>query len=113
MGASFLFAASCCIRDCLDRASVPVQLHKGLLEQCKLSPSLFNQSNCHLQVGMSIAKLPEGFNPHRGIKKVFDSRQKMVESGEGIDWGFAEALAFGTLVSEGTSCLCRHWAVLL
>lgn len=50
---------------------------------------------------MAIAKLPTDFNPHRGIKKVFDSRQKMVESGEGIDWGFAEALAFGTLVSEG------------
>ena len=54
---------------------------------------------------MAIAKLPEDFNPHRGIKKVFDSRQKMVESGEGIDWGFAEALAFGTLVSEGSVAL--------
>ena len=26
----------------------------------------------------------------------------MVETGEGIDWAFAEALAFGSLVSEGT-----------
>ena len=50
---------------------------------------------------MSIAKLPTDFNPHKGIKKVFDSRKKMMETGEGIDWGFAEALAFGTLVSEG------------
>lgn len=25
----------------------------------------------------------------------------MVDSGEGIDWGMAEALAFGTLVAEG------------
>lgn len=113
MGAPFLLLARCCIRGCLNRASNPVHLHKGLLEQHMFPPSLFNQSNVHLQVGMSIAKLPEGFNPHRGIKKVFDSRQKMVESGEGIDWGFAEALAFGTLVSEGTSCLCRHWAVSL
>lgn len=52
---------------------------------------------------MSISSLPEGFNPHKGIKRVFDGRHKMVESGEGIDWGFAEALAFGTLVSEGGS----------
>ena len=50
---------------------------------------------------MSISELPEGFNPHKGIKRVFEGRRKMMESGEGIDWGFAEALAFGTLVSEG------------
>ena len=52
---------------------------------------------------MSISSLPEGFSPHKGIKRVFDGRHKMVESGEGVDWGFAEALAFGTLVSEGGS----------
>ena len=50
---------------------------------------------------MSISGLPEGFNPHKGIKRVFDGRRKAIESGEGVDWGFAEALAFGTLVSEG------------
>lgn len=54
-----------------------------------------------VQVGMSISGLPEGFNPHKGIKRVFDGRRKAIESGEGVDWGFAEALAFGTLVSEG------------
>ncbi|KAL0048536.1 hypothetical protein WJX82_005284 [Trebouxia sp. C0006] len=53
------------------------------------------------EVGMSISGLPEGFNPHKGIKRVFDGRRKAIESGEGVDWGFAEALAFGTLVSEG------------
>lgn len=50
---------------------------------------------------MSISSLPEGFNPHKGIKRVFDGRRKAIETGEGVDWGFAEALAFGTLVSEG------------
>jgi 2-oxoglutarate dehydrogenase E1 component len=35
------------------------------------------------------------------IKKVYELRRQMVESGEGIDWGFAEALAFATLLSEG------------
>ena len=54
-----------------------------------------------VQVGMSISSLPEGFNPHKGIKRVFDGRRKAIETGEGVDWGFAEALAFGTLVSEG------------
>ena len=29
-----------------------------------------------VQVGMSISGLPEGFNPHKGIKRVFDGRRK-------------------------------------
>ena len=55
----------------------------------------------YTQVGNSISTLPDGFNPHKGIKRVFEGRKKAIESGEGVDWGFAEALAFGTLVSEG------------
>ena len=32
---------------------------------------------------------------------MYDQRRKMIETGEGIDWAMAEALAFGTLLSEG------------
>ena len=53
------------------------------------------------EVGALITALPEGFAPHRQVKKVYDARRKMVETGEGVDWGMAEALAFGTLVAEG------------
>jgi 2-oxoglutarate dehydrogenase E1 component len=53
------------------------------------------------EVGQAITTLPETFSPHRAIAKVMESRQKMVESGEGVDWGMAEALAFGTLLAEG------------
>lgn len=45
--------------------------------------------------------IPDYFKPHRGVKKVYDARAKMIESGEGIDWGTAEALAFATLLQEG------------
>eukprot|EP00798_Chlamydomonas_sp_ICE-L_P027387 gene27387-4689_t len=54
------------------------------------------------QVGKTITTIPDTFTPHRQIKKVYETRRKMVDSGEGIDWGMAEALAFATLVSEGT-----------
>ena len=54
-----------------------------------------------LQVGYAITKMPEGFHLHKGVKRVYDQRRQMVESGEGVDWGMAEALAFGTLLSEG------------
>lgn len=52
-------------------------------------------------VGKAITVLPENFTPHRAVKKIYEQRAQMVETGEGIDWGFAEALAFATLVVEG------------
>ena len=73
-----------------------------------------------IDVGTNITTLPEGFTPHRQIKKVYAARKEMVASPEGmLDWAMAEALAFGTLVAEGNHvrlsgqvrarCLrCRH-----
>lgn len=53
-------------------------------------------------VGQAITTLPEGFNAHRQIQKVYAARKEMVSSPESlVDWGMAEALAFGTLVAEG------------
>ncbi|XP_028805123.1 2-oxoglutarate dehydrogenase, mitochondrial [Neltuma alba] len=52
-------------------------------------------------VGKAITTLPENFTPHRAVKKIYEQRAQMMETGEGIDWGFAEALAFATLLVEG------------
>lgn len=53
-------------------------------------------------VGKAITNLPEGFSAHRQIQKVYAARKEMVSSPESlVDWGMAEALAFGTLVAEG------------
>ncbi|VFQ67429.1 unnamed protein product [Cuscuta campestris] len=52
-------------------------------------------------VGKAITTLPENFKPHRAIKRIFDERRKMIETGEGIDWALAESLAFATLLVEG------------
>ena len=52
-------------------------------------------------IGGKLARAPEGFNVHRTIQRFLDNRAKMIESGEGIDWATGEALAFGTLVTEG------------
>lgn len=53
-------------------------------------------------VGQLITTLPDGFTPHKGIQRVYDARRKMIETGEGVDWATAEALAFATLLVEGT-----------
>jgi 2-oxoglutarate dehydrogenase E1 component len=53
------------------------------------------------QIGIAATTIPETFAPHRVVKRVYDTRRKMIESGEGLDWAMAEALAFGTLLDEG------------
>lgn len=52
-------------------------------------------------MGHAITTLPEDFTPHKRLKKVYEDRRKMIDTGEGVDWGMAEALAFGTLLAEG------------
>ena len=53
-------------------------------------------------IGRLLARVPEGFNVNPKIAKQLDAKRAMMESGEGIDWATAEALAFGSLVVEGT-----------
>ena len=53
------------------------------------------------KIGDACTTIPAGFTPHRVVKRVYDARKKMIETGEGLDWAMAEALAFGTLLEEG------------
>ena len=53
------------------------------------------------EIGIALTAVPEGFNVHRTIQRLLEARRKMIETGEGIDWATAEALAFGTLLDEG------------
>ncbi|CAK7325637.1 unnamed protein product [Dovyalis caffra] len=53
------------------------------------------------EVGKAITVFPDDFQPHKQVKKVYDDRARMIETGEGIDWALAEALAFATLLVEG------------
>jgi 2-oxoglutarate dehydrogenase E1 component len=53
------------------------------------------------KVGITAGTVPDGFKLHRQMKKIFTNRREQAELGEGIDWGTAEALAFGTLLVEG------------
>jgi 2-oxoglutarate dehydrogenase E1 component len=54
------------------------------------------------EVGHALVTVPDGFNLNRKIARQLEAKRKAIESGEGIDWATAEALAFGTLCAEGT-----------
>ena len=52
-------------------------------------------------ISEKINKIPAEINIHKTIKKILELRRQSVESGQGIDWSSAEALAFGSLLEEG------------
>ncbi|GIE79663.1 alpha-ketoglutarate decarboxylase [Actinoplanes philippinensis] len=53
-------------------------------------------------VGQAHVELPEGFTPHKRVQQLLDRRAKMSTDG-GIDWGFGELIAFGSLLSQGVT----------
>ena len=53
------------------------------------------------EIGAKISRIPEGFNAHKTIQRFMENRRQMIDSGEGLDWATAEALAFATLCDEG------------
>src|SRR2546425_2835557 len=53
------------------------------------------------KIGERITAIPEGFHAHRTLQRFLDNRRKAIETGMGIDWATAEALAFCSLLLEG------------
>lgn len=52
-------------------------------------------------IGKTLTTIPDGFTPHPTLEKRFLSRRRdALDKGEGIDWAFAESLAFGGLLIE-------------
>ena len=47
--------------------------------------------------------VPPGFHIHPKLVKQFDTRRTMYEQDGEVDWSLAEALAFGSLLHDGTS----------
>ncbi len=52
------------------------------------------------EVVQALMKSPDGFDVHKKLERQFGKRQELFEAGK-IDWGFGEALAFGSLLAEG------------
>jgi 2-oxoglutarate dehydrogenase E1 component len=53
------------------------------------------------EIGAKITAVPQGFHVHRTIQRFLDARAKAINTGEGIDWATAEALALCSLLKEG------------
>ncbi|MCH7629797.1 MAG: 2-oxoglutarate dehydrogenase E1 component [Proteobacteria bacterium] len=52
-------------------------------------------------LGRVLTTVPEGLTIHKTLGRVLDAKREMFTSGVGFDWATGEALAYGSLVTEG------------
>lgn len=53
------------------------------------------------ELSAKLLDLPEGFVVQRQVSKIYEDRQKMQAGGLPINWGYAETMAYATLLFEG------------
>src|SRR5262249_9413544 len=54
------------------------------------------------EIGRKIPAVPANSHVHRPLQRILENRRKAIETGEGIDWSTGEALAFCSLLLDGT-----------
>jgi 2-oxoglutarate dehydrogenase E1 component len=52
-------------------------------------------------LGRTLTTVPEDLNVHKTLRRIIDAKGEMFRTGENFDWATGEALAFGSLLSEG------------
>jgi 2-oxoglutarate dehydrogenase E1 component len=53
------------------------------------------------EIGTALTTVPDGFNVHKTVNRQLEAKKSMFENGTGFDWATAEAIAFGSLLTEG------------
>jgi 2-oxoglutarate dehydrogenase E1 component len=101
-------------RDALDKGEDVVELSKTKLKDenhVDWTPYL----NAHLSeivetsistdefahLSKTITTIPENFKPHNRINKIYQDRVKMMNGELKMDWGFAETMAYASLLTDG------------
>jgi 2-oxoglutarate dehydrogenase E1 component len=52
-------------------------------------------------LGRTLTTVPEDLQIHKTLNRVLDGKRQMFKDGTGFDWATGEALAFGSLITEG------------
>ncbi|WP_209834668.1 2-oxoglutarate dehydrogenase E1 component [Ruegeria sp. HKCCE3926] len=53
------------------------------------------------EIGDALTRAPSGFAMHKTVGRLLEHKKQMFETGKGFDWATGEALAFGSLLTEG------------
>ena len=54
------------------------------------------------KLNADLLKRPEGFKPFKRLDRVFKRRKNILEDGQKADWGEGEALAYASILKDGT-----------
>ena len=60
-----------------------------------VAPEIINE------IASTLTNVPDGFAVHRAVQKILDDRKLMASGNAEVDWGFAEMLAYGSLLKDG------------
>jgi 2-oxoglutarate dehydrogenase E1 component len=52
-------------------------------------------------IGQVLTRIPASHSVHPTLARILKAKAEMIESGQGLDWATAEALAFGSLLRDG------------
>ncbi len=63
--------------------------------QTAIKPETFEE------IGRALTTAPDGFALHKTVGRLLETKKQMFETGKGFDWATGEALAFGSLMTEG------------
>ncbi|MDP5275112.1 2-oxoglutarate dehydrogenase E1 component [Chengkuizengella axinellae] len=80
-----------------NEAVLPEVIEKGLPEMDTAVPFVHLQ-----QMNEQLLSWPSQFNIFRKLKKILDRRREAFDDQGKVDWGLAEALAFASIISDGT-----------
>ncbi|MCV2871574.1 2-oxoglutarate dehydrogenase E1 component [Defluviimonas sp. WL0050] len=53
------------------------------------------------EIGTALTRVPDGFDIHKTVARQLENKAEMFKSGKGFDWATGEALAFGSILTEG------------
>jgi len=52
-------------------------------------------------LGRKLVKIPSGMTLHKQVQKIIDDRAQMASGEKPVDWGFAETLAYASILTSG------------
>jgi 2-oxoglutarate dehydrogenase E1 component len=55
------------------------------------------------RLGLKMSEIPEDFELHRSTERIYAARREMARGEKPMDWGFAETLAYASLLEAGYS----------
>ncbi len=83
-------------------SDVPLAIPKEKIESIKPVTDTNISEETLKTIVEKTTSLPEGFTIHPKLKKFLEKRKDLVEGKSEAEWAFAETLAFGSLLLEGT-----------